>query len=298
MRCSGFRSLCLVLAAASAIASGCGGSKKKKVPSGQVPRAAKPERVSADRAAESGADLVRATQTPHHVLWQAVGPHRIEMKSTMKITGASAETLDEDFALAIDGNGAFTLLHNNSRDYGKDVVFVGPDLYIRPRYGKYVHRPAEQGEGERLRDETYGALAAYLEVVGFALEPRAEDVQVAGRAAKKLTLSLGAGKPASQPEAHPERKWRETVTPGVIDGVIVLDEKTAAPLSANLHIAYKFVRDGAPVEVDLTLTMDVKDIGTAQKIAAPAPEAFVEVPVRARPMVERDELLGKPGGAQ
>jgi hypothetical protein len=272
------------------VLAACGG---KKQPASQAGGPAAAAAVDPTRAGTDPEELLRALHQPHAALLKAVGPHKLTVKSTLKAAG---ETLDEDVTLSVDDKGDFHLVHDNSRDYGKEVILIGDDLYIRPRYGKLVQRPAEKGEGYRLRDEAYGTLAAYLDVVGHAL------------AAKSFTKGTTAGKPslevvlgvASEPRKiepasadHPERKWRETVTAGTIEGTVTLDEATAVPLAANLKLGYKFVRDGQPIDTELTLTMAVEPAD--EKIAPPAPDAYVQIPSRPRPTLERDQLLGKTG---
>ena len=268
------------------VLAGCGGKRAKPGAAASAP----PTRVDAERAGKEGGELLRAAHVPHQTLLSAVGAHKLVVHSKLKVSGEQVESLDEDTTLEVAADGSFHLLHQNTKDYGQDVVLAGGAMYVRPRYGQYLKRPPEPGESERLRDEAYGTLGAYLDVVGFALETRGgEAVTAAGRPALKVTIAQGGGKPARVPDDHPERKWRESVKPAAIEGSVTIDSATGAPLAADVHVRYQHDRAGAAVDTELTLQLTVAP-GAA--VAAPPAGAFVDVPVRERPVLERDQLLG------
>lgn len=269
----------------------CGGKRAKpRAVRAPVAQAAAPTSADASRAGKDAAELLRATHLPSATLLGAVGAHKLTLKSHVAITAEQPETLDEDTTLEVAGDGQFHLLHLNSRDYGQDVVLSGGNLFVRPRYGKYVRRPPEPGEPERLRDEALGTLAAYLDVVGFALEAKGgKATTAAGRPALEVALGQGAGKAPAASDDFPERKWRETVVPVSIEGSVTLDQATGVPLAADVHLRYKHTRAGQTVETALALTLAVEAGAT---VAAPAQGTWVDVPVRERPVLERDQLLG------
>ena len=57
------------------------------------------------------------------------------------------------------------LVHDNSRGNGFEAVALADDLYVKPRYGKFVRRKIESDELERLRATAETAAASDLELV-------------------------------------------------------------------------------------------------------------------------------------
>jgi hypothetical protein len=110
---------------------------------------------------------------------------------------------------------------------------------------------------------------------------------VAGHAGVKLTLSARTTPDPPVAESEPGRKWRQTLNVRYIDGDVVLDTRSGAPLSVRLEAQYTFVRDGAPVQA----TLAYKQTTTAQAEAVAAPAEWTTLS-RARPMLDRHELLG------
>ena len=82
------------------------------------------------------------------------------------------------------------LAHDNSRGNGFEAVALGDDLYVKPRYGKFVRRKIEGDELERLRATAETAAASDLRLVQRFVQVReAGTATVAGHAGVKLTLS-------------------------------------------------------------------------------------------------------------
>jgi hypothetical protein len=237
------------------------------------------------------AQLLRALALPGRVRDMRLGAQRFAAQSTTKIAppGKASESLDETWTLDSDGKGALHLIHDNDRKSGMEAIVAGSQLYVRPRFGRFVSRKPEPDELERLRASAEGVSADYLSLVAHALQVREEGrTQVAGRAAVKLKLSA-APSPGSAPrESDPSRKWRESVQVRYVDGELALDTGSGALLSAKLSIAYSFEREGekGPFLVTLSYTAST---APAEAIAAPAD--FVAEPRRVRPMLDRTALL-------
>lgn len=235
------------------------------------------------------AELLRALRVPGDELDKRLGARRLEATSTLKIEppGKPAETLEESFRLDADGRGGVHLVHDNARGYGLEAVVTGDGLYVRPRHGTFVKRRPEGDELARLRHNVEGVAADYLALVEPWLTVR-EDArtQVAGRPAVRLKL---AAKPSASPprEAEPGRKWRQTVKVRFVDGEVLVDAKSGAPLGVRLETQYTFERDG---QGPFLATLSYK-----QSLGAPgpitAPEGAVPAPSRPRPMLDRHQLL-------
>jgi hypothetical protein len=110
--------------------------------------------------------------------------------------------------------------------------------------------------------------------------------QVAGRNAARLKLGALASPSRSASESDPARKWRETLKVSYIDGELQVDAVSGALLAANVSISYTFEKDKVPVPVTLTYKLDTT---AAEAIHAPAD--FAPAVKRARPMLDKKELL-------
>ena len=99
-------------------------------------------------------------------------------------------SLDETFAVQADGHGGVHVVHDNSRGNGFEATALNDDLYVKPRYGKFVRRKVEGDELERLRATAETAAASDLRLVERFVQVReAGTATVAGHAGVKLTLS-------------------------------------------------------------------------------------------------------------
>ena len=234
-------------------------------------------------------ELVRALSLSGRALDAELGAHRMEAAESLKLELGDRQTaeLAETFAVQADGRGGVHLKHDNSRDNGFEAIATGDDLYVRPRYGKFVRRKVEGDELERLRATAETAAASDLKLIlRFVQAREAGTATVAGHAGVKVALSARATPDAAPAETEAGRMWRQTVNVRYIDGDAVLDAKTGAPLAVRLDAQYTFARDGKPVQA----TLKYKQTTDAQSeaIAAPADWATLERP---RPMLDRQELL-------
>ena len=71
-----------------------------------------------------------------------------------------------------------------------------------------------------------------------------------------------------------------------IDGDVVLDAKSGAPLSVRLEAQYTFVRDGKPVQA----TLAYKQTTAARQAMIAPPDDWTTLS-RPRPMLDQQELL-------
>src|SRR5689334_21521814 len=137
-------------------------------------------------------ELVRALSLSGADLDARLGAHKMDASATLKLELPTRETrtLEETFAVRSDGRGAVQLTHENSRGNGFEAVAAGSDLYVKPRYGKFVRRKREGDELVRLRATAETPAASYLRLLQRFVQVReAGHAQVAGHAGVKLALS-------------------------------------------------------------------------------------------------------------
>ena len=246
--------------------------------------AAAPARPAAD------GDPLAAIALAHDEVWRRLGPHQFQAKSRLQVTveGQAPDLLEEEYRLEAGTAGAFHARYENSHDQGREVVLAGGELYLRPRYGTFVRRRPEEGEADRLRQETWGGIAAAVEVVGRFVQAKPEgQATVAGRGARRLTLGLAPQPRAAAPTPEPRREWRASVVVQRLSGSLSVDEQTGAPLACSLKAEYTFRRGGAAASATLDLE---GSLTPAAQVAVTAP-AHVPQPTRTRYHVERRELL-------
>lgn len=234
-------------------------------------------------------ELVRALSLSGRALDEKLGAHRMDATETLKLELADRETvsLDDSFAVQADGHGGVHLLHDNSRGNGFEAVALNDDLYVKPRYGKFVRRKVEGDELERLRATAETAGASDLALIERFVQVReAGTATVAGHAGVKLTLAARTSPDAPKKQLDAGKKWRETVKVRYIDGDVVLDGKSGAPLSVRLEAQYTFERDGKPVQA----TLAYKETTAADKFLIAAPADWTTLS-RPRPMLDKQKLL-------
>jgi hypothetical protein len=242
------------------------------------------------------AELLRALSVHGPALDQALGPHRMQASSSLKLElpDRHAEQLEETFDVAWDGK-ALRLRHENEQDYGFEAVTVGNRLWVKPRYGKYVLRKLEGDELERLRKVAEQPAAAWLKLLLPSVQvAEAGRVAVAGQPGVKLALSARAtpsGKPVLSNE--PNKAWRRTVQVKYLSGDVVVATRNGVPLAVRLEAGFTFEREGKPVNA----TLSFKQSTTAEPGVIETPSDYVTLS-RPRPMLDRQQLLEGLTGAK
>ena len=234
-------------------------------------------------------ELVRALSLSGRELDARLGAHRMDATETLKLELADRQTvsLDDTFAVQSDGRGGVHLVHDNSRGNGFEAVAIDHDLYVKPRYGRFVREKIEGDELERLRATAETAGASDLRLIERFVQVReAGTATVAGHSGVKLTLAARPEPDKAPPETDPGRKWRETINVRYVDGDVVLDGKSGAPLSVRLEAQYSFVRDGKPVQA----TLGYKETTAADQFMIAPPDDWTTLS-RPRPMLDKQQLL-------
>jgi len=278
--------------------AGCGrsgGTPDEDLPGVVHARAEAAPAIDVAKAAADPAVLAAAIDLPEHAVDAALGAHVLTTKSVVEIgeAGAPVESLTTTVSLAYDASGAYHATLDNDADYGREVVFAGGTLYLRPRYARWHRRPPEtDDEAVRLRDQLASELAAHYDLIAPAVAVSdGGDVTQAGRPARKIALARAAA-PAKRPPAKlTQRAWRDTFEVDQVAGEVVLDAKAGVPLHAHLEAAAHFSRDGHAFTMKLTVDHDVSAIGAAPAIAAPPPDEVVATPERLHEVDDRDFLL-------
>ncbi len=157
---------------------------------------------------------------------------------------------------------------------GKDMVYAGGMTYGRSRPAPFRERPTDRGrDARRYRDETFRVARSVALLCGGALVATdSGGASVLGRPARRYRLALvrdeparpAAARPAGAPEPDPDTKRRLAFLGGRIpvslDGELVLDESSGAPLRARMTAAFA-VKDQPAVRATVELLAQVKATG-------------------------------------
>lgn len=234
------------------------------------------------------AELLRALSLSGQPLDEKLGPHHMAAKQTitLRLPDGGTSRLDESFSVRSDGRGTVELVHDNER-YGFAAFAQKGELWVKPRYGTFVKHRIEGDELIRLRRTAETAAASDLRLLRRFLQVRsAGPAEVAGRAGLKLSFARRATPLPAVEEEEPGRKWRQEIDVNRLDGYVIVDAKTGAPLVARLLATYTFNRGGQR----LAASLDYRQTTRADPGALVAPGEAAELG-RARPMLDRHSLL-------
>ncbi len=251
--------------------------------------------ISLDAAAKNSTELSRALSQPLASGKGALPPHRVALTGSNIIEEATAliEKLDEQTVIEVADGGRWHATYTNTGDNGREAIFDGKELFLRPRYmGWHGRAPNDVAEPAQLLASYDRAIDANWELLSPGAELTDQGVvQFAGRAARKITVKLA---PTSQPagkETLPQRAWRASRKITAVDGEFIFDAETTRLLAAKLNGALEFSRDGRQFVMRITSARTVEAIGTAIAIAAPPATEVVATPERMREADDRDVLL-------
>jgi hypothetical protein len=245
-------------------------------------------------AAKDPDELSRALASPHGAVLAALGPHTAAVETTTVVleAGGSTTELSDRAVLELGEGDTFHGVYTNSGDYGREAIYVGGMLYLRPRYQRWHARAPETAEEPAaIRDQYFAGISAAWDL----LAPGAEltelgPTQIAGRAGRRLEVKLAPAPRPNPPEPISQRRWRESRTVERLAGEVVIDADTGMPLAAKLTGAIGFQREGRRFTMQIDLDGKITALGVVP-IAAPAEADVVATPERKREVDERDYLL-------
>ena len=251
--------------------------------------------IDLDTAAKDPAELGRALSRPYSMMVAGLPPHALLITSKTKIEegGKVLEELGESSSIALGAAGAFKGEYTNTADYGREVIFTGGKLFLRPRYQRWHGRaPETADEPVALRDGFAAPIAATWEL--FAPGAELTDLgaaTVAGRATRKIAVKLSPTPAKNPAETVTQKKWREARTIDELAGEVMLDAEKGVPLSIQLTGSVGFMRDGRRFKMRVQLSATISALGTAATITAPPDGEVVATPERMREVDDRDYLL-------
>jgi hypothetical protein len=289
-------SLALGAVLGAAVFGGCtssGGASDKDLEGLVVAKAVAPATVDVGRATKDPQALAAAMRLPWSRAAEQLGDHRITIRTSTKLLEGTTvlEELSDTLVLERAAAGGYRAVYENSADYGREVIFEGGTLFLRPRYARWHQRaPEHDGEPAAIADEMAGAIGAQLELFAHGIELSNKGAEMIGtRPGQRIEIKLSPS-PKNAPKAKvTQRAWRDGATVEAAAGELVLDDATALPLRARLDATVAFVRDGKRLTMHLTLDEHVAFEPVA--IARPDPELVVATPARSHEVDERNELL-------
>jgi hypothetical protein len=251
--------------------------------------------IDVGRAARDAAELGRAIALPHHEAAQRLGPHTTSLRSAVTVTEGTkqVDALTTETTIELGADGAWHAVSNNTADYGREAIWAGGALYLRPRYARWHKRaPNDDAEPAALRDDYAAELAAVWDLLAPGIEVTDKGARtVAGRAGRAIEVKLAPSPKPAPPEPLVQRKWRESRVVEAAAGEVVLDAETGVVLSAKLAGKLAFSRDGRRFTMAIDAGAELRDVGAAVAITLPPPEEVVATPERIKEVDDRDALL-------
>ena len=280
----------------AACAAACGGGRggDREPPGLVTATVTAPRPIDVDRAARDAGELARAVAQPWRIAAAALGDHSLTIDSTVVVKDGAAvlEQLGEHVTIASAAAGAYHATADNTADYGREVVWVGGQLYLRPRYALWHGRgPERDDEPQELRDQLAAVLGDYLDLCARGLEVSDKGpAQAAGRSGRRVELKLAPTPRAVPAQAVTQRAWRDTIVVTAARGEVVLDDELGVALTGTLTAEVRFQRDGKPLTMAVTVTHTALATA-APAVAPPAADQVVATPIRAREVDDRNALL-------
>jgi hypothetical protein len=282
----------------AALTLGCGRSEgipDEKLGGLVIAPKQKAQAIDVERAAKDPRELGRALALPHSEVVAALGPHTwtISTATTVEEGGKKVNELTDTTKIELGDRGAFAAIYSNSADYGREALWVGGKLYLRPRYQRWHGRAAEHpAEPAAIRDSFFSPIAATWELVAPGAELTDQgSASVAGRAGKKIAIKLAPEKRAIPEETLGQREWREKRSIEALGGEVVIDADKGVPLSIKLTGSIGFSRDGRRFTMKVSIDGSASAIGRIAELATPPAEQVVATPERLREVDDRDYLL-------
>ncbi|HYQ81761.1 MAG TPA: hypothetical protein VEP68_09670, partial [Anaeromyxobacteraceae bacterium] len=169
---------------------------------------------------------------------------------------------------------------------GKRIIWADKMTYARGRYapsGAWRERPTDRGrDARRYRDESFGVAADLLSLAApWKLTPAGEVVFL-HRPARRFTVSLGEGARqaspapadrASDPDTRRRFAFLEGREPVKLEGEVVADGASGAPLKVQLRAAFRVAGD-PETRAEVELLAQVKAVGPAVAAVAPPREVL------------------------
>lgn len=267
--------------------------------------------IDMERLRHHSDELVRAAQMPHARVGELISSHRYRGKVHLQVHEGAADSAEpvEDLKLEttieLAADGSYRARSENSKEYGREVVYSDGWLYLAPRYSKFHKRAPESGtEPADIRSAMFSELGAHLELIaaGFDVEDQGSGESSAGestadesadtaRAVRKLAIAKAESPRKNSPETRKHRAWRASIDVTEASGELAVDTQTGVVLHGRVHGALTFQRDGREFTMTFDVEHDIVDIGADIAIAAPADDRWVATPLRRREVEERDRLL-------
>jgi hypothetical protein len=209
---------------------------------------------------------------------------------------ARMERITTETDIWLDQHGNWRLVEINDRDGGREVVLHDREIAVALRYGKMIRRTAEEPEpGQILAEGVGGPFAAWDLLRDVSTVDDFGEETRAGRKVHvyKVTNAKLPPRPTAIPNGD-RRSWRKTLVAGSVEGLVVVDDATGAPLLAELKARYSMRRptasgDAEPMMGSLSVRTSVEEIGASPEIARAEAE---DAPLRSRTVPDEKALLG------
>ncbi len=252
--------------------------------------------------------LLSALGQPHAAVRDALGPHRLELHSTLSLQPSTeappnpplgakivpsqsvTDTVELVWNTPDESGPRFALHQHNDQRRGRSVVLIGGMLYAQLQHRGWTMHPLETEVHELWLDDAQHAARDAVEFLlpGAQVEAAAapgEGLDGADALQIELTRS-DAGTPTADGAG-----WRKGIAFDALSAQVLLDPTTGAWLKLDAEARYHLTgADGKPVQGVLEVHGTVRRVDASDAGVA-APAGAVALPERHRYEVERKRLL-------
>lgn len=236
----------------------------------------------------------------------AQGGGRVEAQTSFRLTPIGTGTrgpqaVTTGTRLDVDAQGHYELDEENDADGGRLVVFTGPEIAVKLRYGKLIKRDVRPPEPSRVRDQALGGPMALWEVLGSHAQVEVSESTRARHPAGFDTLTArvtfsptATGRQGAPVAASPLSAWRQTARPLALEGRLVFapghNGRGPFLLEAKLEGRFSAAPSGGPqLQGELRVQLKVEKLGQVPPIVMP--EEAEPLRIGQRTVLEERALL-------
>lgn len=204
--------------------------------------------------------------------------------------------LSENRIVVMEALDRFQLLNENDMDRGHELILLGKDSYVKPKYLQWRRRVRERKAALADLESNYGLLRSAVAMMRDRLTLVADGREALdGRDAVRYSLALAKDPVASPgtaglpPPVYPEGgpspdtqlrlDFAMLGIPQAVGGQVWVDAATGVPLKSEIWGSVSVMTKGTDALVQLKMSHQVYDVGAVAPLAPP--EAFL--PAEDRP---------------
>jgi len=225
-------------------------------------------------------ELLRALSQPFNQKQKALSLKTISWAQITK-NEKIIKDLEVITTLVLDSAGNFHAIQNNSKDYGREIIFLDGYLYLRSRYGHFhKRRPNNSHEVKKLKNQLFHEVAAYLGLLKNDIHLNTTEDTYQGHPVLRISITKGKSqKPsiAAEKKKDSSLKWRDTVQVANVTGEILMDSQHRFPRKVNANATLSYLEDKIPFAMKIRIDSNISQKSEEKRIIAPPADRIVSL---------------------